>query len=274
MVPVVFATSPTKLRKPPMPATQKQIEANRRNARKSTGPKSPNEDTRTCLSRNESGNHVRRGQGKIRAALNGWRHGLTGQVLTMAQEDRDAFETFARELRNAWFPVGPLETQIAQAIAEDEWRLNRARAIENNVIALGHSSIDGEIETINTQLHAAMTQARVFWRNPEKFALLSLYEQRISRKLERNESRLRTLQTERKAALEAALEEAAILAELAESKNETYDPAPDFAHRAQHQNGFGFSTDQIHLLLARKRRQIASRQPHSAAQKPHQVNRR
>jgi hypothetical protein len=255
MVPVVFATSPTKLRKPPMPATQKQIEANRRNARKSTGPKSPNEDTRTCLSRNESGNHVRRGQGKIRAALNGWRHGLTGQVLTMAQEDRDAFETFARELRNAWFPVGPLETQIAQAIAEDEWRLNRARAIENNVIALGHSSIDGEIETINTQLHAAMTQARVFWRNPEKFALLSL-------------------QTERKAALEAALEEAAILAELAESKNETYDPAPDFAHRAQHQNGFGFSTDQIHLLLARKRRQIASRQPHSAAQKPHLLNRR
>ncbi len=215
-----------------MPATQKQIDANRRNAKKSTGPKSR--------------------EGKVRSRLNGWRHGLTGQVLTMAEEDRDAFETFARELRQACYPVGPLETQIAQSIAEDEWRLNRARAIENNVIALGHSSIDGEVETINTQMHAAMTQARVFWRNPEKFALLSLYEQRISRKLERNETRLRVLQTERKAALEQALEEAAILAELAESKGQTYDPAPDLAHRARTQNGFAFSTEEFTRLLRRK----------------------
>jgi hypothetical protein len=213
-----------------MPTTQKQIEANRRNARKSTGPKSP--------------------EGKIRAALNGWRHGLTGQVLTMAEEDREAFETFARGLCQAYFPVGPLETQIAQSIAEDEWRLSRARAIENNVIALGHSSIDGEVETINTQLHAAMTQARVFWRNPEKFALLSLYEQRISRKLQRNEARLRALQNERKAALRQALEEAAILAQQAEEKGETYDSTP---------NGFGFSTTEFTNLLDRHRRLQAAK---------------
>jgi hypothetical protein len=216
-----------------MPATQKQIDANRRNSQKSTGPKSR--------------------EGKIRSSLNGWRHGLTGQVLTMAEEDREAFEKFAREYRLACFPVGPIETQIAQSIAEDEWRLSRARAIENNVIALGHGSMAGEVETINTQMHAAMTQARVFWRNPEKFALLSLYEQRISRKLQRNEERLKTLQAERKAALEAALEEAALLAELAESNKQTYDPTPDFAHRAKHQNGFAFSTDEIHRLLTRHR---------------------
>jgi hypothetical protein len=213
-----------------MPATQKQIEANRRNSRKSTGPKSP--------------------EGKVRASLNGWRHGLTGQVLTMAAEDRDAFEKFAGELRNAYFPVGPLETQIANSIAEDEWRLNRARAIENNAIALGHSSIDGEVETINTQMHAAMTQARVFWRNPEKFALLSLYEQRISRKLQHNEARLRALQTDRKAALEQALEEARLLAELAESIGKIYHPAPDFEHRI----GFGFSLPEFTRQLDLKRR--------------------
>jgi hypothetical protein len=77
----------------------KQIEANRRNAQKSTGSKSP--------------------EGKIRAALHCRHHGLTGQVLTMAEEDRDAFETFARDLRQAYFPIGALETQIAQSIAED-----------------------------------------------------------------------------------------------------------------------------------------------------------
>jgi hypothetical protein len=95
-----------------MAATQKQIAANRRNSQKSTGPKSR--------------------EGNIRSSLNGWRHGLTGQVLTMAEEDREAFEKFAREYRLALFPVGPIESVIAQSIAEDEWRLSRARAIENN----------------------------------------------------------------------------------------------------------------------------------------------
>jgi hypothetical protein len=182
----------------------------------SATPKNPqapnlNAESRPSLSRNQAGDGVHRGQGKIRSSLNGWRHGLTGQVLTMAEEDREAFEKFAREMRLAYFPVGALELQIAQSIAEDEWRLNRARAMENNVIALGHSGIAGEVETINTQMHAAMTQARVFWRNPEKFALLSLYEQRISRKVLKNEERLRAIQTERKATqmAEAAAEKKA-----------------------------------------------------------------
>jgi hypothetical protein len=62
----------------------------------------------------------------------------------------------------------------------------------------GHSTIDAEVETANTQLHAAMTQTRTFWRNPEKFALLTLYEQRISRKVLKNEDRLRAIQADRK----------------------------------------------------------------------------
>src|SRR5437016_6219086 len=98
-----------------MPATQKQLEANRQNAKKSTGPRTP--------------------QGKIRSSLNALRHGLTGQVSTMPVEDRVAFDKFTTELCQSYQPEGPLETQIAQSIAEDEWRLNRARAIENNVIA-------------------------------------------------------------------------------------------------------------------------------------------
>ena len=89
-----------------MAATQKQKEANRKNAQKSTGAKSP--------------------EGKIRSSLNAWRHGLTGQVATMPNEDRAAFEKFASEIRHAFHPEGALEKQIAQSIAEDEWRLNRA----------------------------------------------------------------------------------------------------------------------------------------------------
>ena len=192
-----------------MPATEKQLEANRRNAQKSTGPKTP--------------------EGKIRATLNAWRHGLTGQVAVLPQEDRQAFETFCSAIRKAYKPEGPLELQIAQSIAEDEWRLNRARAIENNVLALGHHTLDAEMNCENTQIHAAMTTARTFWRNPEKFALLSIYEQRISRKLLRNEQRLLALQAARKA-------EAAELA----AAPQPATPAPQTAASAA--NGFAFST--------------------------------
>jgi hypothetical protein len=218
-----------------MPATQKQIEANRNNARKSTGPRTPH--------------------GKIRASLNAWRHGLTGQVATMPEEDRHAFDKFTAEIRHAYQPEGSLEAQIAQSIAEDEWRLNRARAIENNIIALGHSSTAADVESPNTQVHAAMTQARVFWRNPEKFALLTVYEQRISRKIQRNEERLHALQAARKAALQQALEEAQLLADLAGTKGETYGPACDFFIA----NGFEFSAVEISRLLDRNQRLAAAR---------------
>jgi len=212
-----------------MPATQKQLEANRRNAQNSTGPVTP--------------------EGKIRSSLNAIRHGLTGQVALMPEEDRRAFDKFTSEIRNAYRPVGPLEIQIAQTIAEDEWRLNRARAVENNCIALGHSMEAGDLDATHPEIHAAMTQARVFWANPEKFALLSIYEQRLSRKVQRSETRLRALQSDRKAALEETLRQANALAQVAASKRETYDPAPDFA-----QNGFVFSAPEINRLMDRTRR--------------------
>ena len=216
-----------------MPATQKQLDANRRNAQKSTGPKTP--------------------EGKARASLNAWRHGLTGQVATLPEEDRDAFQKFTRDIRLAYHPEGALETQIAQAIAEDEWRLSRARAIENNVLALGHSTPDADVIAENTQIHAAFTQARTFWRNPEKFALLSIYEQRISRTIQRNEARLYALQAERKAALEQALEEARLLAELAESQSEP--------HETTLPNGFAFSLPDFLQKLDRHRRLHRARNP-------------
>ena len=68
-------------RKDNMAATQKQIDANRRNAQHSTGPKTE--------------------AGKGRASLNAWRHGLTGQVATMPHEDLAVFTRFTADIRQA-----------------------------------------------------------------------------------------------------------------------------------------------------------------------------
>src|ERR1700731_4350143 len=97
--------------------SDKQLAANRNNAQKSTGP--------------------RTAEGRKRSSLNALRHGLTGQVTTMTPEDRAAQEKFSQALIKSLAPEGAMETQLAQRIATDSWRLNRISAVEDNLFALG-----------------------------------------------------------------------------------------------------------------------------------------
>src|SRR5580700_10354906 len=95
----------------------KQIAANRENAKKSTGPKTP--------------------ESKERTKMNALRHGLTGQVNLMPDEDREAHDKFCAAIVECLAPLGALEIQFAQSAAEDNWRANRGRAIETNMFAIG-----------------------------------------------------------------------------------------------------------------------------------------
>jgi hypothetical protein len=83
--------------------------------------------------------------------------------------------------------------------------------------------------------------------------LLSLYQQRIQRSVERNMTELRTLRAERKAAREQAWKKPALLAQLAQRKGEKYDAAADFSPEL-----LGTDTDffgaAIALLIARNQR--------------------
>jgi hypothetical protein len=59
-----------------------------------------------------------------------------------------------------------------------------------------------------------LIQARTWLAKNDNFLLLALYEQRISRTIERNMAELRTLRAERKAARDQALAEALRLSQL------------------------------------------------------------
>ena len=205
--------------------SDKQLAANRANAQLSTGPKSET--------------------GRRRSSLNARRHNLTGQVTAMPEEDRIAHDSFAEALIKSMAPEGALELQLAQRIATDSWRLNRATAIEDNIFALGFTDHSGDIDTEHPELHAALTAARTFTREAKSIELLTLYEQRINRSLQKNLALLQQLQTTRKAERQAEMEQAGKLLWLSEKKGLTYDPAKD---------GFVFSTDQIHAVIDRERR--------------------
>ena len=205
--------------------SQQQLDANRANALLSTGPKTE--------------------EGKKRSRVNALRHGITGQVITMADEDRAAHDKLSNALMKDLAPEGAMETQLAQRIATDSWRLNRISAIEDNIFALGLLKNGGRLCPDHVQIDDALTTARTFTMESKQLQLLSLYEQRINRAIQKNLALLKSLQAARKANREAAMKEAATLLKLSEMKGSEYIPARD---------GFTFSTAEIHAAIDREQR--------------------
>lgn len=95
-------------------ATEKQIAANRRNAQKSTGPKTA--------------------EGKQESKSNAWKHGLASSTMLFAprrHEDRVEFEEMRSELMESWEPVGTKEAQLVEMIAGAYARMQRNEKIES-----------------------------------------------------------------------------------------------------------------------------------------------
>ena len=210
--------------------SEKQLAANRANAQKSTGPQS--EEAKKAVSQN---------------AL---RHGLTGQVTIMPNEDREAHDKFCAAIVADLAPAGALETQLAQSVAEDNWRLNRGRAVETNLFAAAAFYPPGPtVDTGHDQINTAILDAQIFAADPKKFQLLSLYMQRTNRDMAKTLDRLTAMQDERKARRRQDLEEVAALQQLNEIKR-----LPIAETAATGQNGFVFSAPEIRTFLDRKRR--------------------
>ena len=74
-----------------------QIEANRRNALRSTGP------------RTEAGRAI--------ASRNALKHGLTADRIILFDEQREQFDHFYSKLVAALKPRGPMEHQLAERVA-------------------------------------------------------------------------------------------------------------------------------------------------------------
>jgi hypothetical protein len=220
-------------------ASPAQITANIANAQKSTGAKTE--------------------KGKHRTRLNAYRHGLTGQICLLTAEEHEAFDQHCTGIRESLAPVGALETELAQSIAEDHWRLKRARAIETGIFAagvlgqLGHPYGGIREDPAQVPIDEALSKAHTWIAKSENFQLLALYEQRIHRAIEKNMAQIRTLRAERQAARQQALEEAQLLAQLAYSKGEKYDPANDFPPEIL-AIGSDFSPAGIRRLIDRNQR--------------------
>ena len=216
--------------------SQKQIAANRANAKKSTGPSE---------------------KGKAKSRLNAVRDNLTGQITTLSDEERPIFEKLKAEHVAALAPDGLKEFKLAHAIAWDTWRLDHLRAIEMNVYALGLEESMQEAEAENDAagdpsspdaLDAALADAHTFRAEAKRFELMSLYEQRMNRSLHRNRAELRELQAERKRNYERDKKEEVLIARLHE-----FNDIPIQVTTRPSRNGFVFSNEEIAIAAVRQR---------------------
>lgn len=93
--------------------SKKQMAANRKNAKRSTGP--------------------RTSAGKARSAMNSTRHGLRGKFRLIEGEDPEELSKFAEGIRADWKPQGAFEEYSADRFIKDAWLVDR---IDNVVAAL------------------------------------------------------------------------------------------------------------------------------------------
>ncbi len=181
------------------------IDAPRPNA--STGPRTP--------------------EGKARCRLNAYRHGITGQIHVQTPEEQQAHDQHCKMTLEALIPVGNYERSLAQSIADDRWRLNRARAIESNLFALGLES-PSEDHTRHPQVDEAFAQVHTWIADARNLQLLTIYEQRIQRSVDKNMAELRTIQAARLESAREAMRQAKLLYQLDEAEGAPWRPEAYF----------------------------------------------
>jgi hypothetical protein len=96
--------------------TFRQIEANRRNARKSTGPVTE--------------------EGKQRSRCNAVRHGLTAETVICALEDAEDYKAFEAVIVADYDAQSAVERELVLRLSSVLWRLRRATTMETGLFEM------------------------------------------------------------------------------------------------------------------------------------------
>src|SRR5437868_14500394 len=96
--------------------TYKQMEANRRNAKRSTGPITE--------------------QGKLRSRRNAVRHGLTAETVIGALEDAEDYKAFEAAVIADYDAQSAVERELVLRLASLLWRIRRTTIMETGLFEI------------------------------------------------------------------------------------------------------------------------------------------
>ena len=136
----------------------RKSEANRRNALKSTGPKTQ--------------------EGKAVVRLNALRHGLLSREVLLPDENGDDLTELDERLREELQPVGELENLLLDRMVSLAWRLRRLGQVETGIFA--QERYEGVIDQDTSALGLAFIRDG---NGANAFSKLSRYETTMERGL-------------------------------------------------------------------------------------------
>src|SRR5918992_252030 len=96
-------------------SSDKKAQANRQNALKSTGPRTP--------------------EGKAAVRFNALRHGMRSEEILLPGEDEEILKELSEHLRAELQPGGELENLLVDRIISAYWRLRRVGRVETGIFA-------------------------------------------------------------------------------------------------------------------------------------------
>jgi hypothetical protein len=169
-------------------STENQINANRLNAQKSTGPKTP--------------------EGKEKVSQNAITHGLCSTRPVLSTEDSVQYDQFRDDFFRRHTPEGALENVLAERAVNTFWRLRRASTFETLIVnSLLGQAIDAikekfagnpnfRLSDLTSQDYLAVVVENDFSRE-HILERVQGYETKIERSYYRTLKELRKLQTQR-----------------------------------------------------------------------------
>jgi hypothetical protein len=157
-------------------STQSQIDANRINAQKSTGPRTP--------------------EGKARSRRNGLRHGLTAKTCMLDGEDPEGLTDLIAEIREKFDPQDTDEDFLIERMANARQRYSRIMPIEAAIFNL-RLSVDQAPKEITEALSQNGQRAWAYMRDANggnSLSKIARYETGLLREYDRSRHELEKLQ--------------------------------------------------------------------------------
>ena len=130
--------------------------------------------------------------GKARSSQNAVKHGIFSQNPVIPGENTAEWDTFCKEIVQSHAPIGLFETELAERIALQLWRLRRVGRYEAELVGAIYAEAEGDVEAEPTLPERAC-------RLQEALARVVRYEAHVGRQLKDAQKLLRERQEQRQA---------------------------------------------------------------------------
>jgi hypothetical protein len=135
-------------------------------------------------------------QGKNRTRMNAFKHGLTGQHLMLQAHELETYTALTAALNNEHNPQTETERQLVQHVIDCHTRINRATAIENNILNISMLDQMGTANHPNAT-DSMLAQAKAWLQRSTEIEKLSRYQARLTRQLLQYTKELARVQQDR-----------------------------------------------------------------------------